>query len=366
MRNYQRYLLSVGLSWYTLSFAGAAALFSTVQVSGFDLSGLTFVDGEVPTGTLDGVNTSFVLSQAPSPVDSISVHRNGIYLRTNRDYILTGRNLVFLSGAVPLPGDVLVCSYRVTLSTSKSAGDGQSAVIGQAFASPLQVTIKDGNQNPVVGAAVTFTPPNSGPGGSFTGILRSVTAITDATGAAVSPNFTANGTYGSYNVSASTGALAPVIFSMENVLSLAVGKRASQSSTYPLPSAGAAAAVDGNTDGNFYDGSVTHTNVDANAWWQVDLGGSASITSIAIWNRMDCCSSRLSDYWVFVSNTPFGASDTPATLQSRAGTWGNHQTMAPNPYTTIAVGARGQYVRVQLSGTDYLSLAEVQVLGEPY
>src|SRR5207247_1705492 len=101
-----------------------------------------------------------------------------------------------------------------------------------------------------------------------------------------------------------------------------------------------------------------------NAWWQVDLGASATVSSVTIWNRTDCCSSRLSDYWVFVSNTPFNPGDTPATLQSRPGTWGSNQTTAPNPSTSIVVpSAQGRYVRVQLSGADYLSLAEVQVMG---
>src|SRR5207253_2152831 len=34
-----------------------------------------------------------------------------------------------------------------------------------------------------------------------------------------------------------------------------------------------------------------------------------------------------------------------------------------NPSTTITLNAQGRYVRVQLSGTNYLSLAEVQVFG---
>jgi hypothetical protein len=146
---------------------------------------------------------------------------------------------------------------------------------------------------------------------------------------------------------------------------LALGKAATQSSTLPGYSpAAAASAVDGSTDGAFFDGSVTATNADANAWWQVDLGASASVSSIAVWNRTDCCGSRLSDYWVFVSDTPFSSADTPATLQFRAGTWGSHQTTAPSPSATIAVGAQGRYVRVQLTGTTYLSLAEVQVFGQ--
>jgi hypothetical protein len=147
--------------------------------------------------------------------------------------------------------------------------------------------------------------------------------------------------------------------------SLAQGKAATQSSTLAgYAGAGAASAVDGNTSGVFFGGSVTATNLDANAWWQVDLGASATIDTIAIWNRTDCCGTRLSDYWVFVSDTPFGPADTAATLQSRAGTWSNHQTTAPNPSTTIAAGgAQGRYVRVQLAGANYLSLAEVQVFG---
>jgi hypothetical protein len=141
---------------------------------------------------------------------------------------------------------------------------------------------------------------------------------------------------------------------------LATGKAATQSSAGMAP---AGRAVDGNTDGNYYNGSLTHTGLDPNAWWQVDLGASATVSSVVIWNRTDCCGARLADYWVFVSNTPFQATDTPATLQGRAGTWSSHQTTVPNPATSIGVSAQGRYVRVQLSGTDYLSLAEVQVMG---
>ena len=96
---------------------------------------------------------------------------------------------------------------------------------------------------------------------------------------------------------------------------------------------------------------------------QVDVGTSASITSITVWNRTDCCGDRLNDYWVFVSNRPSGPSDTPATLQGRAGTWSRPRVGYPNPSTTISVNGPGRYVRVQLNGTNYLSLAEVQVIG---
>jgi hypothetical protein len=145
---------------------------------------------------------------------------------------------------------------------------------------------------------------------------------------------------------------------------VAQGKAASQSSTFPgFATDGAAAAVDGSTDGNFADGSVTATNLDPNPWWQVDLGASTAVSSIVIWNRTDCCGTRLGDYWVFVSDTPFLATDTPTTLQNRAGTFASHQTSAPSPSAIITAAAQGRYVRVQLTFSNYLSLAEVQVFG---
>jgi hypothetical protein len=144
---------------------------------------------------------------------------------------------------------------------------------------------------------------------------------------------------------------------------VALGKTATQSSTWP--GAVASLAVDGNVDGVFNDNSVSSTDLDTNAWWQVDLGSSYTMNSIVIWNRTDCCQSRLSDYWVFVSDTPFESTDTPTTLQARAGTYSSHQTSAPSPAASIVIsGAEGRYVRIQLSDTDYLSLAEVQVFGQ--
>jgi RHS repeat-associated protein len=156
--------------------------------------------------------------------------------------------------------------------------------------------------------------------------------------------------------------LAQTSVSVDAVSNLAQGKTATQSSTYTT--ANASLAVDGNTDGDFGHGSVSITNSDANAWWQVDLGGTANVSNVEIWNRTDGSGDRLSDYWVFISNTPFSATDTPATLAGKPGVWRSHQTSQPNPNVMIAAaGAVGRYVRVQLSGTNYLQLAEVKVNG---
>jgi len=102
---------------------------------------------------------------------------------------------------------------------------------------------------------------------------------------------------------------------------------------------------------------------DANAWWQVDLGASVTVDSIAIWNRTDCCADRLNDYWVFLSDVPFADGETPQELYNRNSAWGRHETVAPNPSATIHVARKGRYVRVQLGRRAFLSLAEVQVFG---
>jgi hypothetical protein len=248
-------------------------------------------------------------------------------------------------------------------SATATGGTPQSIVVDTAFPSPLQVSVKDGNGLPVLGATVTFTAPSTG----ASAVLSSPTALTNSFGVA-SVTAVANHISGAYTVTATVGGLS-TSFSLTNRLGgsadLALGRTAMQSSTLPgYATTGAASAVDGNTDGQFFDGSVSHTNQEANAWWQVDLGASASINTVVVWNRTDCCSTRLSEFWVFVSNTPFLPTDTPLTLQNRPGTFNSHQTIAPNPSTTITFnGVQGQYVRVQLTGTDFLSLAEVQVFG---
>ncbi len=141
---------------------------------------------------------------------------------------------------------------------------------------------------------------------------------------------------------------------------LAQGKAATQSSTGW--GGDALRAVDGITDGNYNNNSVTHTNYDANAWWQVDLGGTRTIDSVQIFNRTDCCGYRLSYFYVFVSNTDMTGRTYNSLLADSTITKFLYSGQAPTNLS-IPAGANGRYVRVQLSGTNYLSLAEVQVWG---
>jgi hypothetical protein len=129
---------------------------------------------------------------------------------------------------------------------------------------------------------------------------------------------------------------------------LALGKSASQSPTEWGGDPGR--AVDGNPSGNWTDNSVTHTQTLSQPWWQVDLGAVKSVRSIDIFNRTDCCADRLTNYNVMTS--------------TNGSTWStiNHATQAGNP-SSLAVNAQARYVKVQLVGTNPLSLAEVYVWG---
>jgi hypothetical protein len=133
---------------------------------------------------------------------------------------------------------------------------------------------------------------------------------------------------------------------------VALGKPATQSSTYPPTYAPncftADKAVNGNTNGVDNRCSMTHTLLNAGAWWQVDLQAEYQINSIDLWNRTDCCSDRLNNFDVRISRD--------------GQTWTNfyYPGVAPTLLNT-PINAVGRYVRVQLRGTNYLQLAEVQV-----
>lgn len=121
-------------------------------------------------------------------------------------------------------------------------------------------------------------------------------------------------------------------------------------------------AVDGNTSGVWQQGSVTHTTPnDQLPSWEVDLGATTTVDSVVLWNRTNCCANRLSDFSVFISNTPFSADATIGELQADPNVWSYSHTGAVDISLEIPVVADGQYVRVQKPAGTALSLAEVQV-----
>ena len=138
----------------------------------------------------------------------------------------------------------------------------------------------------------------------------------------------------------------PSVDPLENI---ALGKRVSQSST--AYDGFASKAVDGNTNGNFGNQSVTHTDFQSKPWWQVDLDSEETIRQINIYNRTDTTSDRLSNFHVILLDS-FGNEIDRKRISSLTDT-----------FAQIAIDyKKARYVRIELEGNNALSLAEVQVL----
>ena len=142
-------------------------------------------------------------------------------------------------------------------------------------------------------------------------------------------------------------------------VNLALNKTATQKSTYG--SQVASRAIDGNTNGNSWN-LYTLTSYELQPWWQVDLGLSTNIQTVKVWPRTDCCPDQITWVYVFVSDQPFNANDTPQACIDR-GVWNYYSATTMTTPTSIPVNLTARYVRVWTRWTNHLSLAEVEVLG---
>jgi hypothetical protein len=142
-------------------------------------------------------------------------------------------------------------------------------------------------------------------------------------------------------------------------INVAMNKPAYQISTYSSFST-AGSAVDGNTDGRYHKGSVSHTK-DANSpWWYVDLQEDEVIQEVVVWSRTDSDSrswQRLNGFQVILE------------LNGNA-VWTSDRVNNAIERNSVSVGIDqstnehfvANRVRVVLSGqTESLVLAEVEV-----
>jgi hypothetical protein len=143
-------------------------------------------------------------------------------------------------------------------------------------------------------------------------------------------------------------------------LNIALGKPATQIDDH-APTTTAAKAVDGDTNGALWENYASGTNYHLNSWWQVDLQSVQNINSITVWGRTDCCWEMAQNFYVFVSDNPFTSTDLNTTL-AQSGVSSYYYGPYANP-GVIAVNRTGRYVRVQLAGSQYLVMGEVQVWG---
>ncbi|WP_115868331.1 carbohydrate-binding protein, partial [Marinoscillum furvescens] len=143
------------------------------------------------------------------------------------------------------------------------------------------------------------------------------------------------------------------VVSVAEVKNLALSGTATQSTT--AYGGEAARAIDGNTNGNYNNNSVSHTShEDGLKWWQVDLGKDHVISSVVIHNRTGSTSysELLNNFTVEVIDA---AEDTVFT---------SFHADYPNPSISINIGdLKGRYVRIWKTSAKAITLAEVEVFG---
>lgn len=147
------------------------------------------------------------------------------------------------------------------------------------------------------------------------------------------------------------------IYRARGDVNLALSGIATQSSTY-LPYI-ASRANDGNTNGNLGSGSVTATQYTSQPWWDIDLGAVQAIERVRIYNRTDCCGSRLSNFYVLASETPF-IGGIPANRDQSV--YWEQLSGGVGSVVNVNVNDEARYIRVRLAGRTFLSLAEVEVI----
>ncbi|MGJ8692940.1 MAG: galactose-binding domain-containing protein [Thalassotalea sp.] len=139
----------------------------------------------------------------------------------------------------------------------------------------------------------------------------------------------------------------------DNDGNVALAGTAEQSST--TNGGDASRAIDGDTNGAWSGGSVTHTDAEDNAWWEVYLDAEVTLDRIVIHNRTDaCCTERLSSFIVFVWD--------------ESGTRTLRKVISTAPDSSVTIDAsdlKGYRIRIKSTvAATALNLAEVQVFAK--
>ena len=283
----------------------------------------------------------------PNPSTTLAVNRSGRYVRVqlaNQGELTIAEVKVFGSGTPPS-------------ETAPNAPQGLSAQALSATSAQLNWTDNSTNESGFrverkTGAG-TYAQVAQVAANTTSYLDESLSSATTYTYRVYAYNSAGNSGYSNESTIQTTGGPA--------LTNLAFGKPSSQSAT--AYGGLASRANDNNTNGVWSAGSVSNTGTLTSPYWQVDLQSVNTITSIEVWNRTDaCCISRLSNFYVFVSDNPF-TSTNPQTTVNQAGVWNSFNVNYPNPSITLPVNRTGRYVRVQLANLGELSIAEVKVFG---
>ncbi|KAM4022007.1 uncharacterized protein ACNLHF_027292 [Anomaloglossus baeobatrachus] len=130
----------------------------------------------------------------------------------------------------------------------------------------------------------------------------------------------------------------------------------SQSSTYDKFGA-SENAIDNSPSTVYMSGHCSHTDMDVEPWWRVDLLGTYNITKVKIRNRGDCCAERINGAEIRIGNSrEKGGNRNPRCVKIESLGLGKEEE--------YVCGMVGHYVTITIPGrAGYLTLCEVKVYG---
>lgn len=343
-----------------------------------DLFSFDSGDGQSPSQpTLDGADKVGLTWRSGNLSDiTLTAVTGGTVDLRNR--LFTGPVTVLDSSNAPVPATLKGSTLEFDTEAGETYDIGPNVVVTTSLPDgsvspgadvPLTVTVHARQDTPA--GTMTITPPD-GLSATPTSVAVPALAAGSSSNQTITlhvPGQASDGSYsGAVTVTTGTASFSTTYTVAVLLPNVALGKAATQSSTYSSTKSGAENAVDGNTNGAYNSGSVTDTKEDSvseiQPWWQVDLGASQALGTVRVWNRTDsCCLNRLADWYVLVSDEPFGDASL-SDLIATPGVWSKHYSSPPNPSTEVELppGVTGRYVRIQLTTTNApLSMAEVQV-----
>jgi uncharacterized repeat protein (TIGR01451 family) len=194
---------------------------SGFTINSFSTTDASWICSGATTATATCTSTAAITGGANFPVIKVIVNipaaATGSVMNTANAY--GGGDTTHSSLATAASGSDTVALAQLPSSITPTAGTPQSTRVNTAFPTNLQVTVRDRTMVAVPNVSVTFQAPNSGPSGTFAAPCSGTTCVvtTNAMGVATAPTFTANGTVGSYVVTATVSPLSPVNFQLSNV-----------------------------------------------------------------------------------------------------------------------------------------------------
>ncbi len=202
-----------GSGWQTLTFSSPVSITAnTTYVASYHtpaaMAAISF--GAFQSKGVDNAPLHALQSGVDGPNGVFSYSSGGVFPSNGSNGDNYWVDVVFSSAGGQTPPPPATPASLVAVS-----GSSQTANTSAPFAAPLQAKVLDASSNPLSGVTVTFTAPSSGAGANFTtGNVAYVT--TNASGIATSPSLSANGTAGSYSITASVPGVTPAIFALTN------------------------------------------------------------------------------------------------------------------------------------------------------